>query len=109
MAVLMEALESGFDRFDGVPEELLFDQMRAVVLSDDRAGGGLVLNGEFPRFAAHWGFVARSCRPYRAQTKGKVERPTLVRERRRSERAGRAPAEEHGQCAPARHDGRAAG
>ena len=76
MAVLMEALESGFDRFGGVPEELLFDQMRAVVLSDDRAaGGGLVLNAEFLRFAAHWGFRSRSCRPYRAQTKGKVERP----------------------------------
>ena len=76
MAVLMEALESAFDRFGGVPEELLFDQMRAVVLSDDRAaGGGLVLNAEFLRFAAHWGFMPRSCRPYRAQTKGKVERP----------------------------------
>ena len=121
MGVLMEALESSFDRFGGVPEELLFDQMRAVVLSDDRAaGGGLVLNAEFLRFAAHWGFLPRSCRPYRAKTKGKVERPiryiresffygTLVRERRRSERAGRALAGEHGQCAPARHDGRAAG
>ena len=76
MPVLMEGLESGFDRFGGVPEELLFDQMRAVVLSDDRrAGGGLVLNEEFLRFAAHWGFMPRSCRPYRAQTKGKVERP----------------------------------
>ena len=76
MALLMEALESAFVRFGGVPEELLFDQMRAVVLSDDRAGGGaLVLNSEFLRFAAHWGFVPRSCRPYRAQTKGKVERP----------------------------------
>ena len=76
MAVLVEALESAFDRFGGVPEELLFDQMRTVVLSDDRAaGGGLLLNAEFLRFAAHWGFVARSCRPYRARTKGKIERP----------------------------------
>ena len=40
MAVLMEALESAFERFGGVPQELLFDQMRAVVLSDDRAAGG---------------------------------------------------------------------
>ena len=76
MPVLMKGLESAFDRFGGVPEELLFDQMHAVVLSDDRgAGGGLVLNEEFLRFAAHWGFMPRSCRPYRAQTKGKVERP----------------------------------
>ena len=38
-------------------------------------GGELVLNAEFLRFAAHWGFHPRACRPYRAQTKGKVERP----------------------------------
>ena len=57
MAVLTAALESAFERFGGVPMELLFDQMRAVVLSDDRVGGGeLVLNAEFLRFAAHWGF-----------------------------------------------------
>ena len=76
MPVLIEGLESAFSRFGGVPRELLFDQMRAVVVSDDRASGGeLALNAEFLRFAAHWGFVPRSCRPYRAQTKGKVERP----------------------------------
>ena len=30
---------------------------------------------EFLRFARHWSFTPRACRPYRAQTKGKVERP----------------------------------
>ena len=76
MAVLTAGLESAFARFGGVPNELLFDQLRAVVLSDGRGGGGeLVLNAEFLRFAAHWGFQPRACRPYRARTKGKVERP----------------------------------
>ena len=76
MAVLTDGLERAFARFGGVPKELLFDQMRAVVLSDQRVGGGeLVLNAEFLRFAAHWGFHPRACRSYRAQTKGKVERP----------------------------------
>ncbi len=76
MAVLIDGLESAFERFGGVPRELLFDQMRSLVLSDDRAGGGeLILNAEFLRFAAHWGFMPRSCRPYRARRKGKVERP----------------------------------
>ena len=71
MNVLIDGLESAFERFGGVPKELLFDQMRSVVLSDERAGGGdLALNAEFLRFAAHWGFTVRSCRPYRAQTKG---------------------------------------
>ena len=55
MAVLTDGLERAFARFGGVPKELLFDQMRAVVLSDQRVGGGeLVLNAEFLRFAAHW-------------------------------------------------------
>ena len=66
MEVLMEGLESAFGWFGGVPQELLFDQMRAVVLSDGRGGGGeLVLNADFLRFAAHWGFRVRACRPGR--------------------------------------------
>lgn len=76
MSVLFAELESAFERFGGVPRELLFDQMKTVVRSDDRSsGGGLVMNAEFLRFAGHWGFAPRSCRPYRARTKGKVERP----------------------------------
>ena len=89
MAVLVDGLESAFASFGGVPRELLFDQMRAVVVSDDRlSGGGVVLNAEFLRFAAHWDFQPRSCRPYRAQTKGKVERP--IRYIRESFHYGRA-------------------
>jgi hypothetical protein len=50
--------------------------MKAVITRDFRLeGGALVRNAEFLRFASHWGFTARACRPYRAQTKGKVERP----------------------------------
>jgi transposase len=76
MEILIRGLESAFEFFGGVPQELLFDQMRSVVLSDERFdGGGLLLNTEFMRFAAHWGFRPRACRPYRARTKGKVERP----------------------------------
>jgi len=76
MTTLIRGLESAFEFFGGVPQELLFDQMRSVVLSDERlGGGGLIMNAEFVRFAAHWGFRARACRPYRAKTKGKVERP----------------------------------
>ena len=76
MQALFAGLESAFQVFGGVPQELLFDQMRAVVIGDDRLSkGALVLNAEFLRFAAHWGFRPRACRPYRAKTKGKVERP----------------------------------
>jgi len=82
MATLIDGLEEAFLYFGGVPQELLFDQMRAVITRDLRLeGGSLVRNGEFLRFARHWGFTPRACRPYRAQTKGKVERP--VRQSRR--------------------------
>ncbi len=76
MRTLMRGLEAAFESFGGVPTELLFDQMKAVVVDDQRPTGGRVLeNAEFLRFAAHWGFRIRACRPYRAKTKGKVERP----------------------------------
>jgi transposase len=73
---LARGLEEAFAYFGGVPQELLFDQMKAVITRDFRLeGGALIRNLEFLRFAHHWGFTARACRPYRAQTKGKVERP----------------------------------
>jgi transposase len=76
MAVLMRGLEEAFATFGGVPAELLFDQMKAVIIEDQReVGGKLLENAEFVRFAAHWDFRIRACRPYRARTKGKVERP----------------------------------
>ena len=76
MAVLMRGLEEAFSAMGGVPAELLFDQLKAVIIEDHREiGGKLLENMEFVRFAAHWGFRIRACRPYRAKTKGKVERP----------------------------------
>lgn len=73
---VMQALERAFAYMGGVPQEILFDQLKAVIVEDHRGTGGQLLkNEEFARFAAHWGFTIRSCRPYRAQTKGKVERP----------------------------------
>jgi transposase len=76
MRTLFQGLEAAFAFFGGVPRELLFDQMRSVVLRDLRPEGGpLIENAEFVRFCAHWGFRAHACRPYRARTKGKVERP----------------------------------
>jgi transposase len=73
---VMLGLERAFTAFGGVPHEILFDQMKSVILDDHRPTGGRLLeNPEFLRFAAHWGFRIRACRPYRAKTKGKVERP----------------------------------
>jgi transposase len=76
LETVMHGLEEAFVYFGGVPRELLFDQMKAVVVEDRRAEGGKLLeNPEFLRFARHWSFRIRACRPYRAKTKGKIERP----------------------------------
>jgi transposase len=76
LATLLFGLEACFTAWGGAVSELLFDQMRAVLTRDDRlTGGGLVHNLELLRFARHWGCRVKVCRPYRAQTKGKVERP----------------------------------
>jgi transposase len=51
------------------------DWMRTVVSDRDLYGPGLHrYNRTFLDFAHHHGFVPRLCRPYRAKTKGKVER-----------------------------------
>jgi transposase len=76
LRTLLLGLETCFTAWGGVPREVLFDQMRAVVTRDERLrGGGLRRNLEFLRFARHDGVRIRVCRPYRAKTKGKVERP----------------------------------
>ncbi len=55
MVAVMRGLESAFRSFGGVPSELLFDQMKAVVLGDRRdEGGRLAENPEFLRFSMHW-------------------------------------------------------
>lgn len=76
LRTLLLGLTACFTEWQGVPKELLFDQMKSVVTRDDRLeGGSLSKNLELSRFAKHFGFRVRVCRPYRAKTKGKVERP----------------------------------
>lgn len=61
--------------FGGVPREVLFDNMKAVVLERDTYGPGLHrFHPGLLQLADELGFVSRLCRPYRARTKGKVER-----------------------------------
>jgi transposase len=75
LATLLGCHERAFDFFGGVPREILYDNMRTVVTDRDRYGPGLHrYNRTFLDFAHHYGFLPRLCRPYRAQTKGKVER-----------------------------------
>lgn len=70
---LFRCLMNAFEYFGGVPHEILFDNMKTVV---DRAKSTFTkaeLNQTFKHFASDAGFKAVTCRPYRPQTKGKVE------------------------------------
>ena len=72
---LCRALRTAFDYFGGVPAEVLFDNAKSVVLERDAYGAGLHRwNPELLALAEECGFTPRLCRPYRAKTKGKVER-----------------------------------
>lgn len=54
--------------FGGVPQELLFDQVKAVITRDLRLeGGALVRSAEFVRFAHHLGLHAPRVRRDRGQ------------------------------------------
>jgi transposase len=68
-------LWEAFAHFGGVPAEVLFDNAKTVVLERDVYGAGRHRwHPGMLAFAEEMGFVARVCRPYRAKTKGKVER-----------------------------------
>jgi transposase len=72
---LCACLREALVYFGGVPHHVLFDNAKTVVVERDASGEGqhrwhqalLALSEEF-------GFSLRLCRPYRAKTKGKVER-----------------------------------
>ena len=65
---------AAFDALGGVPAEILYDRMKTAVLGevDDQ---GIAYNRKLLDLAAHYRFLPKACPPYRAKTKGKVERP----------------------------------
>jgi transposase len=65
--------QHAFEYFGGVPREILQDNLKTAVLSRG-AGGKIQWNPRYLDFALYYGFSPYPCKPYRAQTKGKVER-----------------------------------
>jgi transposase len=74
MAEVVRCHLAAFAALDGVPREILYDRMKTAVLGEDEAGR-VVFNETLLDLARHHGFTPRACKPYRAKTKGKVERP----------------------------------
>ena len=75
LETLIDCHKQAFEYFGGVPYEALYDNMKTVILSRDAYGVGKHrFNAGMLDFAKHYGFQLKVCRPYRAKTKGKVER-----------------------------------
>lgn len=70
--VLLHCHQQAFKAFGGVPQEILYDNMKTAWICD--SDGVFHPNKALLHYANHAGFVPRRCRLYRPQTKGKVER-----------------------------------
>ena len=65
---------AAFDAMGGACAEVLYDRMKTAVIGED-AAGVVTYNASLVALLAHYGSAPRACQPYRAKTKGKVERP----------------------------------
>ena len=74
LQTLLRCHMQAFDALGGTPIEILYDRMKTAVTGEDDAGH-IVYNSSLLALARHYRFQPRACRPYRAKTKGKVERP----------------------------------
>ncbi|WP_288107887.1 IS21 family transposase [Limnobacter sp.] len=71
----LTGLEYAFEFFGGVTQEVLFDNAKCIMLERDAFGDGQHRwNRKMLDMSRDYNFRLRACRPYRAQTKGKVER-----------------------------------
>lgn len=72
---LLCCLREAMVYFGGVPEHVLFDNAKTIIIKRDAYGEGQhQWHAGLRSMAKDYGFVPRVCRPYRARTKGKVER-----------------------------------
>lgn len=75
-ATLFSCLERAFAYFGCVPATILSDNMKPMVIDHPHVGE-IVWNPRFVAFSEFHGFRPKAARPYRAKTKGKVERSVL--------------------------------
>lgn len=73
-ADILRAIAKALEFFGGLTEELVIDNPRQMVITHKKSGT-VRYNDEFLRFCGLYGLQPNACRPYRARTKGKVERP----------------------------------
>jgi hypothetical protein len=70
---LIQCHLKAFSYFGGYPQEILYDNMKQIVIDRKPVYSESKWNSRFEDFCRHYGFIPRLCRPYRPQTKGKIE------------------------------------
>ncbi len=70
-ATLLNCHIKAFRFFGGIPEEILYDNMKTAWVYD---GEHWQTNHQLARFAYHYDFIPKRCKIHRPETKGKVER-----------------------------------
>lgn len=71
----LDGIRGALRFFGGVPEQILFDNAKCIMIERDAFGEGQHRwNASLLNLSRDYGFKLRACRPYRAKTKGKVER-----------------------------------
>lgn len=73
LSTLLGCMMRAFEALGGIPRTVVFDNMKPVVVGRE-SDGSPKWNTGFLDFALRVGFRPWACRPYRAQTKGRVER-----------------------------------
>ena len=70
---LLACHKHAFEYCNGIPQEILYDNIKQVILKRAIKPKDHEWNIHFKEFFTHYGFIARLCKPYRPQTKGKIE------------------------------------
>ncbi|MEG0086918.1 MAG: IS21 family transposase [Niameybacter sp.] len=63
--------ERAFEYFGGMPKEIVYDQDRIIVVSEN--AGDIICTEAFQNYMSHMKFKMRLCRAYDPESKGKVE------------------------------------
>ena len=70
---LIQCHLNAFEYFGGYTSEILYGNIKTVILKRALRAGGHQWNPKFEDFFSHHGFIPRLCKPCCPRTKGKIE------------------------------------
>ena len=73
VSTLIQCHVHAFEYFGGTTEEILYDNIKQVIIKRAIRPRENTWNAKFEDFFSYYGFIPRLCKPYCPQTKGKIE------------------------------------